>query len=384
MSFFEVFKQELRTIFSDFAIVLTIIGGVLLYAFLYPQPYMKQNVTAIPIAVVDNDRSDISRDIAFHLQANPQIGTLYQLLSQKEALEYLKTQKIKGYVVIPKDFKRDMLLLKQPKVKIGVDGSYFLVYGGVVESSLGAIVSEIVKQKVASSLKQQVPLSLLQNYLQTFKVEIINLFNPNSSYTQYVLPAVFVLILQQTLLIGLGIVGGGINEQAYKGYDYDVKTQYVIFSRYIIFLILFLFHFLFYFGFVFDLFDIYHSGKLDEIVFFGVIYFSAVIALGLFFGALMKQREIATPLVLFSSLILVFSVGFVWPKEMIPFFVIYLSEFFPSTPGIEGFLKLNQLGANIKDIEPSLYILIIQIVVYMFLAFSVLEYKRKNKKTTDI
>jgi ABC-2 type transport system permease protein len=42
------------------------------------------------------------------------------------------------------------------------------------------------------------------------------LFNATSGYAIYVVPAVMVLILQQTLLIGVGMVGGARRERAAK------------------------------------------------------------------------------------------------------------------------------------------------------------------------
>jgi len=378
MSFFTVLKQEINTIFRDATIVLTIIGGVLLYAFLYPQPYLKQNVTAIPIALVDHDRSDISKEIAFALHANPQIGDIFYFGSAKEAIDALNAQKIKAYIEIPYGFKRDLLLLERPTIKVGIDGSYFLIFGGVAESAMLAILTQGAKQNVANLLKEQVPLKELKSYLEAFSFEMIELYNPNNSYTQYVLPAVFVLILQQTLLIGLGIVGGGVNERAYRNYDYNAPTLYVMVARYMIFLGLFAIHMMFYFGFVFDLFGIFHVGDVVWMVLYGFFFLSAVIAFGLFFGSIMPQREIATPLVLFSSIPLIFSVGFVWPKEMIPSVIVDLSYLFPSTVGIDGFLALNQLGASLGEIGFDVVVLLLQTVTYATAAFLVMRYKKQR------
>ena len=120
---------------------------------------------------------------------------------------------IKAIIVIPKNFKRDLALNKSPTIAIGADSSYFLIYGGVLEGSMKSVLTQSATIKVANLLKKQVPLSGAKDAYVPYSLNIINLFNKDNSYTQYVVPAVFILILQQTMLIGLGILGGGVNER---------------------------------------------------------------------------------------------------------------------------------------------------------------------------
>ena len=92
----------------------------------------------------------------------------------------------------------------------------------------------------------------------------------------------------------------------------------------------------------------------------------------------LSSREIVTPLVLFSSLPLVFSVGFIWPHEAIPSFIHYLSYISPSIPAIMGFLKLNQMGASFSMVSNELVILLIQAIVYTILGYYFTNKKRKT------
>lgn len=73
-------------------------------------------------------------------------------------------------------------------------------------------------------------------------------------------------------------------------------------------------------------------------------------SLGLLFGTILPRTELAAPLVMVSSLPLVFSAGFVWPVESIPRGITLLSELAPSTSGIQGFLMLNQMGATFPEV----------------------------------
>ncbi len=381
MSLIDTFKEELKRIFSDKAILLTIIGGVILYSFLYPQPYANESVSKLNVSVVDYDKSDVSRDIVFKLSATPQIYVKRKDNSERDAKEALLQDKIKAMIVIPKNFERDIVLNKSPTIAVAADSSYFLIYGAVLEGAMKAILTQTASIKVGNLLKKQVPLDTAKGSFSAYSLTFINLFNKNNSYTQYVVPAVFVLILQQIILIGLGILGGGINEQMREekeGYYKVAPIWQMYLSRTLIFFTLFFVHMLFYFGYSFEHFSVTRLGDIYDLLTFGVAFLLASIAFGLFLGSLFSSRESATPVVLFSSLPLVFSVGFIWPLESMPEVIQYLSLCVPSTPAIHGFLQLNQMGASFDMVIEQYGVLWGQSVVYTSLAYYIFNRRRKK------
>ena len=385
MKLLDVINAEAKLIFKDIAIVLTIIGGVILYSFLYPQPYAKESVSSLSVSVVDLDKSDISRDIIFKLNATPQVDVVRQDYSQKDALNALEHTRVKAVVIIPSHFKRDLALGISPTIAVGADSSYFLIYGAVLEGAMRAVLTESAKIKIANLLKTQMPLSGAKEAYTPFSLNSINLFNKNNSYTQYVVPAVFILILQQTLLIGMGILGGGVNEKRREGsplHYKEAETYKVMLARFFIFGTIFFVHMLFYFGFSYENFSITHIAEVSDLLSFGVLFLSAVIAFGLFLGSIFSSREIATPVVLFSSLPLIFSVGFIWPIEAIPAFIHDLSYLIPSTPAIKGFLELNQMGISLEALSVESIALGVQTVVYGSLAYVIMERNKKRVETT--
>ncbi len=379
MSFLEVLKSESKRIFNDIALVLTIIGGVILYSFFYPQPYANEVVSSLHVSIIDLDKSDVSRRIAFELNASPKLSIVRQDLSEKDAKEALIAGEIKGIIVIPENFKRDILLQIQPTIAIGADASYFLVFGSIVQGAMQTILTESAKIKIASLLKDAEPLSSAVKAYTPFSLHVSTLFNPKESYVQYVVPAVFILILQQTLLIGLGILGGGINENKPKEYE-NSPVWMLMLSRVVIFGTIYFLHILFYFGFSFELFDITHLAEPLELLSFALPFLLATIFLGIVFGVLIPNREMATPIILFSSLPLVFSAGFVWPFEAMPDFIILIALFFPSTPAIQGFLQLNQMGGPFNEVLHHYSLLYLHVVLYGSLAYYLLSRKISNTK----
>jgi len=370
MSFFEVLKFEFKNIFTNVPIVLTIIGGVLFYSFFYPQPYANEVVKTLKISVVDLDKSDLSRKIIHSLDATPELNIIRKDVSTNDAKQALIESKIKGIIVIPAHFRRDLALHVSPTVAVGADANYFLIFGSVVEGALKSILTESASIKVANLLVKNTPLSSAKKAYTPFTLNSINLFNPNMSYTYYVIPAVFILILQQTMLIGLGILGGFYNERKKR---YIAPVWMKISSRVLIFGTLFSTHMLFYFGFSFDFYNISHLASAYDMVKLGVPFILSTIFLGIFFGGLLKNQESATPILLFTSLPLVFSAGFIWPKEAIPEIVTYFSLLFPCTPAMQGFLKLNQMGVSFDGVLVQYGLLWLQVVLYLLMSIYVLR-----------
>jgi ABC-2 type transport system permease protein len=375
MSFFEVLKFEFKNIFTNIPIVLTIIGGVILYSFFYPQPYANEVVKTLKVSVVDLDKSELSRELIYSLNATPQIKVARQDMSSNDAKKALIEKKVSGIIVIPAHFKRDLALHVSPTIAIGADANYFLVYGSIVEGAFKSILTQSAGIKVANLLLQNTPLRTAKESFSPYSLKTINLFNVNMSYTYYVIPAVFILILQQTMLIGLGILGGFYAERKEK---YNAPIWMKISSRVLIFGTLFFTHMLFYFGFSFDFFHIPHLASAYDMITFGVPFILSTVFLGILFGGLLKNQESATPVILLTSLPLIFSAGFIWPKEAIPELITYFSLFFPSTPAMQGFLKLNQMGAEFSAVLVQYGILWLQVVLYLLLSIYVLRRNEYN------
>jgi ABC-2 type transport system permease protein len=356
MSFFEVVKCELNLIRKDMDILLTLIAGVIIYSFFYPQPYLNQSVYDIPTAIVDLDRSKSSTELSFMIDSTAQIKVTHYLNSEDEAKKLLTTSQIKGFVVIPIGYEKRLFLSKMPTVSVGADGSYFLLMEGILSSSTEAVFAQIDEFKHQD---------------KSSEFDIINLFNPDNSYKLYVVPAVYVLILQQMFLIGVALLTAGINEKILKkedGYFVKESALKILSARVFIFTTLFLIYGLYYFGFALEFFDIYHLSSMLNIIILLIPYMLSVILLANVLGLLLKQREYVTPVVLMSSMPLVFTSVFVWPIQAVPDILVVLSLFFPSSPAITGFLQLNQMGASLEMIMPQYALLWLHVILYALIS----------------
>ncbi|KHT63455.1 ABC transporter [Photobacterium gaetbulicola] len=383
MSWRSLFKFELKAIFSNPSILFTVFGGVLIYSFLYPLPYIHQLPRQQQIVVVNLDQSELGRKLERMVDVTPQVMITARAESIDAAKAMVNQGKVQGMLVIPKDFQRDVLLGKSPTLAYGGDAAYFLVYGTIAEglaTVAGTLVAEV---KVARMVMTGSDMALAAERYTAVKLNAQPVFNPTMGYVNYVVPAVFVLILHQTLLIAVGVLGGGQNEylRAGKiGYWVHYPARRVVLVRGIVFSLIYLPLVMYYFGFSFSYYHISRLASITDLALLTLPFLLAVIFLGMILGQLIPRCELATVVVLLSSLPLVFSTGFIWPVEMIPAPISLLAQLAPSTPAINAFLRINQMGADFNQVLPLWGQLWGQAVVYGVIAARLmLKVKRENK-----
>ncbi|PIE71597.1 MAG: ABC transporter [Deltaproteobacteria bacterium] len=343
MTIWRLLLTEIRDILGNPAISLTVIGGMLFYAFLYPQPYLNQVPRGQKIAVLDNDDSPMSRRLIRMVGATAQVDVVSQATSLEDAKRLLERSAVSGVLRVPENFYRDILLHRSPTLVYAGDASYFLVYGTIIKgitAAANALDEEI--RLVQDSLAGQggpVPLAL----------NLQPVFNPNTGYLNYVIPAVFLLVLHQTLVIAAGIHATTRKAQRIAGvtvYGGQVSILAELCLRLAAFMVIYLPFTLFYYGWCFETYQIYRLADPGELFHVIVPFLLAAAALGTLIGKLIPRKELVTLTVLVSSIPLLFTAGFIWPKSAIPRWINGLVQWVPFTHAANVAQQLNQMGAD--------------------------------------
>ncbi len=355
MSWWAICKHEWLAVFTNQALLLTIFGGVLLYSFLYPLPYTNQIPRDQQVVVVNLDGSQLSRRLERMVDATPQVQLSARAYSLEEAEEIFVDRKMAGILVIPENFHRDLLQGRRPTLSFAGDASYFLVYGTVLEGLAGSGQTLTAEVKISRMIMSGQVLALAAEQYSAIKLNIHPVFNPTMGYVNYVVPAVFILILHQTLIMGAGILGGGQNEQRLlegKGYWLDAAPWKLLLVRTSLFVTIYWLLCMYYFGFSFSFYNIPHLADFSELNLLILPFLLSSTFLGISLGLLLPRRELATLLVLLSSMPLIFASGFIWPVSAIPDQLTAIIQFIPAIPAIKAFVVLNQMGAEFLDILP--------------------------------
>lgn len=373
MSFLELVKAELKALLTNPVVVLTVFGGVVFYSFLYPLPYSHQTPREQKISVVNLDRSQTSYQLERMVDATPQVNVVQRDYTLEDAHQAFLNGDVSGILVIPEHFYKDLMLGKSPTLSYAGDASYFLVYGTIVEGLAQAGGTLAAQTKVAKLVIDGQPLSKAADQYAATKLNLKPTFNPRMGYVDYVVPAVFVLILQQTLAMAAGLMVG--TQKHGTGYWSHTSPLKLISVRILVLIAVYYLLSMYYFGASFSMHGVNQLAHATELLTLLLPFLIASCAIGIWLGSITPRRELVTLVVLVSSMPLVFSAGFIWPIEAIPAPMVWLSELFPSTPAIQGFLTMNQMGGTWQSVADNYTQLWLQSLVW----FSIALWSLKNR-----
>lgn len=366
MKFFSVLKSEALRLVKNVSVLTVCILGPLAYFLLYPTPYENDVVRSQKIAIIDEDNTHLSRSLAFFANSSSEVQVKGYATSLKEAQSLLERGDIFGILYIPKGFERDAYLQSAPTLSFLANSSYFLIYGSIINGLYQAtqeLNPEIkVKQQI---LYGDYALKGSNHMLQKDLLLLHSspLFNSSLGYINYALAAVFVVILHQMLVVGMGIFGA-----SYR-YTPNTPALSLLFARMILFALICIPLFAFYFGFGFSYYGIHHHASIEDFWLFSLCFIFAILAFGNFFGSIVSKPYQATVLILLSSLPLIFLLGFIWPLEAIPAPIQTIVQFIPIFHGVNALLRLNEMGADFQSIFPYFKNLLALGVLYTLLSY---------------
>jgi ABC-2 type transport system permease protein len=304
------------------------------------------------------------------LDANENIKVAERNVGFEEARKLFYEGKVFGLIVIPARFERDIRRGVIADVAAYYDTSTLLYYRqlktGVtyVSRTLGAGI-QMRKFMAAGASREKAMAS--QDPLPYVGVP---LFNPSGGYGGYIIPAVFILIIHQTLLIGIGMVMGARREVADMVNGKRLKIWEVpgiVIGRTAAYVSIGYFTALYNVGILHHYYSYPLRNFSSEFLIFITPFLIATTLFGLTLGFCFRHREVATAL-LGTSVPFLFIVGFAWPPEIMPTWLRLMSYAVPNTPGVDGFLKLTQLGAELKEIPFDYHLLWWQSAAYFVLA----------------
>jgi ABC-2 type transport system permease protein len=342
---------ELKAVVSDTGVAGMIILAPLLYGLLYPQPYLGQLLRNLPIAVVDQDHTELSRAFTQALEADEALRVAETPADLPEARRALDERRVFGIVVIPEGAERDVLHGRQAGVGAYIDSAYFLLYSRIGEGISGA--TQVVDSAIAAR-GARVDGSLAHAALvKSSPVELLTepLFNPTGGYASYVVPAAFILILQQTLLMGAASLGGIAFERGGRAARRVRGSVGAMFGQALAHLCLAAPGVMLYLIILPRIYGFSTLGNPFELLLMAIPFVLAVSFLAQFVSSGFKRRETAVLIFIAAGLPLFFLVGVSWPLERIPDSLRLASRIFPSTSAIDGLVRINQMGASLRDVS---------------------------------
>ena len=378
-----IWAKEMKAIVKDEGVLIFFILVPLFYPLLYSWIYNNEIVREVPVAVVDLSHSDMSRKFIREYDASPDVKVTYHCNNLEEAKVLVGKQVVRGILYFPEDFALNINRMAQAHVGVYCDMSLMLYYKAVYQTATA----------ISSDINSKIQIQLSGNYsdreneisTKPLNYEEVPIFNNTSGYGNFIIPGVLMLILQQTLLLGIGLSAGTAGEnnrykdlvpvsRHYQGIFRIVLGKsmcyfmiYSVMAAYIVLAVPRFFHFV----------SMAHGADMLGLM---VPYLLSCIFFGMMLSCLVRYRENVMLMVIFTSVPFLFMSGISWPQSNIPGVWQAIACLFPSTFGIRGFVRLNSMGATLSDIQQEYQALWIQATVYFFISCLVYRYQIINAR----
>ena len=363
-----VVRNEFRTIFKDGGVMLILIFALIIYATAYSLAYGSQVLRNVPIGVVDECRTPTSRSLIETFNAGPNTYVAYNPTSMEEAKELFYGRKIYGVVYIPSDYGEKLYGGEQANVAIYADASYFLMYRQVFQEVVTSIGKTGAMVEFQRLIAKGANIPQAQATTQPVIYQSHNLFNPYLGYGTFVMPAIIMVIIQQTMLIGIGMIGGtwrefGLYRKLCPAGRRRMSTLPIVLGRGLVYALIYAVTCTYILGLHYRLFHFPMNGATGAVMLFMAAYLAACIAMGIAVSTLFRYREQALLLLFWTSIPILLLSGASFPREAIPEWLYTLGQVFPSSSGVNAFIRIRTMGASLRDVMPELRILWAQVSV---------------------
>ena len=364
---FYIWKQEFRTTFRDQGVLIFFILVPLIYPLIYAFIYTNETIREVPTVVVDESRSSLSREYLRRVDATPEVSIVSHCADMAEAKLTLKDRVAYGIIYVPASFSEDIAEGRQTQVSVLVDMSGLLYYKSLVLANTEASLdmnADIKLQRAGNTTERQDEVTAYP-----IKYQDVALYNPTNGFAAFLIPAVLMLVIQQTLLLGIGLSAGTAREHNRFRDLVPIDRHYhgtlrIVLGKGLSYLMVYAVVAVYVLCVVPWMFRLNRIALPGELVLFTLPYLAACIFFAMTASAAIRNRETCMLLFVFTSVPLLFLSGISWPESAMPPFWRYFSHLFPSTFGIQGYVRINSMGATLNEVSAEYRALWLQAGIY--------------------
>jgi ABC-2 type transport system permease protein len=364
-----IWRHELQHVGADIGVVIFFIIVPLVYPLLYGVIYNTEAMHDTPLIVVDESHSAAAREFARRIDATADVQVYAYATSMDEARTMETGRRAFGILHIPADFSARINRGEQATVGLYADMSGLLFYKALLLSTTEASLT--MGEYLHPELREPI------------KVEAVSLYNSQNGFASFLLPAILILIIQQTLLLGAGMMAA-THRELHGGRLLPMENMHngtlrIVVGKALAYLSIYVGVCVWALVVVPKIFNIPHPENYGTLLLFSLPYLLACIFWAMTIATFVRGREMPMMIFVFSSLILLFMSGISWPQSAIPNFWKYISWLFPSTFGIQGFVKINSMGAGLWNVAFEYRMLWIQTAVYFLATFAIYKLQKSRQ-----
>lgn len=353
-SLFYVWRRETRLVFTDVGVMLFFFALPLAYPVVYTLIYNPEVVKKIDTVVVDNSRSSESRELVRELGATQGINIVGYAANMSEAREAWMEKKCYGVLEIPEDYGRRIGRGEQAIASFYSDMSLLLRFRQYLFSLTDVQMNEVTRitaQRLAdggllTSNIGGLPVNTQANFLG----------DVSQGFASFIMPGLVVLILQQSMLLGITMIAGTACDRRRRNggvdpLDYNAGTLATVLGKSLCYLMVYLPLSFYILECIPYMFSLPHIGRFFDIMPMIFVTLLATTFLGQTLQIFVRERKSSLLVIVFTSLVFLFLSGLTWPRYAFSKFWYMVSDLVPATWGMEGIIRINSNGATLSDVS---------------------------------
>ena len=385
-----IWRDEMRQIFKDEGVIIFFFVVPLLYPLLYSWIYNNEVVREVPVVVVDNCHSQLSRQFVRKCNASPDVKVVAYVDDIDEAKMLIGRDVAKAAYYIPSDFQSRIYRMQQSTISVYCDMSLMLAYKAAYQTAV--LVSQEMNSDIQIQLAGKYTKREEEIQAKPLDSDGLAMFSPAGGYGSSVLPAVLMLILQQTLVLGIGLSAGTARETNRFQDLVPIQKHYhgtfrIVLGKSFCYLMIYILMGAWLTVVVPRLFHFPCLAHWQDLLVMMIPYTLACIFFGITVSCLVRYRENVMLIMVFVSVPLLFLSGVSWPQSGIPGFWQGVSWLFPSTFGVRAYIRLNSMGGTLGDVLTEYHALWLHVLLYFVVACLVYRHQvnlaRKHAESAE-
>lgn len=381
-----VFTAEVRRVFSSKITLLAFFVATILYPVVFCLIYGTEYMHNMPVAVVDESRCEASSRFVRKLDATPELTVAYRCNTMAEAERLMADHRVHAILYIPRDYAEKLASMRTARIAMFCDMSSFYYYKSAATGGNFVLIDEMHTIELQRMGQAGTTGRQAADMVQPVVYDDVRLYNPSGGFASFFVPALLVLVIQQSLFFGITVLCGQANEdrRALRLIPPHLRSRSihrVTFGRLLCFLLLYVPVTLVDLWIIPRLFGLPQLGTLRDVLLFALPLLVAVACMGMTVGNIFVHEQLSGLLsLLWFSVLLFFMSGIVWPQSNMPDVWRWFSHLFPSTPGIQGYVGIASTGATLAEVRRQYLTLWIQAGAWFTAACLSLRFVKRFKR----
>ena len=368
-----IFCHELKQIFSDGGVLLIFFVAGLAYPLLYNVVYLNGIVSDTPMAVVDESDCPDSRRFIREMDATREVSIAAKCVNMAEAEKLMQERKVNGIVRFPRDFGEKLARNETATLSLYTDMSSFLYYKNAMIGTNFVMLHEVGQIQMERCSLSGMTTQEASQVIKPLGYEDNNPYNRAFNYSIFLISAILMIIIQQTMFYGMSLLVGTQREKNHSFASLPDKLSghgmvRVVLGRGGAYWLLYLGIGMYIAFIVPAIFGIPQRGQFGEILALLLFFITDCVFFSMTWSTLITRRESVFLLFLAISPICLFLTGCSWPTVAFPKFWKLFSYIFPSTFGVQGYMNLSTAGGDMAAAATQMKAMILQTIIYFFLS----------------